>query len=252
MFDFMHRRGDRHHHRHDALHHGQRHHGCRGDRHAARGGHRGGHGFGFGFGFDPRHGGRGGPGRGPDGFGAGRKLSSADLQLLILALLAERARHGYELIKELDERSKGYYVPSPGMIYPALSYLEEIGYASVEAEGSKKLYTVTVAGLNQLEQNRAAADAMLEQLAWAGLRMEQMRQAMGQGEATDELGSEEGIRPGDWRHPMSPARQELRDAFHSLKDEMRLAVARAGRGNEDEQRRLLDILRRATQEVRGK
>src|SRR5579871_6322474 len=88
--------------------------------------HHGGHRFGrFGRGFldgDP----------GSRGFGMGRKLASTDLQLLILRLLAEKPRHGYELIKELDERTHGFYVPSPGMIYPALTYLDEIGHATVE------------------------------------------------------------------------------------------------------------------------
>ena len=65
-------------------------------------------------------------------FGMGRKLASVDLQLLILGLLAEKPRHGYEIIKALDERSKGFYVPSPGMVYPALTYLEEIGHATVD------------------------------------------------------------------------------------------------------------------------
>jgi Transcriptional regulator PadR-like family len=63
---------------------------------------------------------------GGHGFGMGRKLASVDLQLLILGLLADRPRHGYEIIKALDERSKGFYAPSPGMVYPALTYLEEI------------------------------------------------------------------------------------------------------------------------------
>src|SRR5271170_7225034 len=87
--------------------------------------HRGGHGFGrFSAGF-------GGPfGRGGPGFTSGRKFAAADLQLLILALLAEKPSHGYEIIKALDERSGGFYSPSPGMVYPALTYLEEIGHAT--------------------------------------------------------------------------------------------------------------------------
>ena len=109
---------------------------------------------------------------------AGRKLGAGDLQLLLLALLAERPSHGYELIQLLDERSKGYYSPSPGMVYPALTYLEELGYASVEVQGTKKLYSVTVGGLSHLEEQRAHVDALLEQLAWIGARMEHMKQAM--------------------------------------------------------------------------
>ena len=134
-------------------------------------------------GFGGRHGLSDGPsGVGFDGFNRGRKLGSADLQLLLLALLAERPSHGYELIKALDERSKGYYAPSPGMVYPALTYLEEIGHASVEAQGAKKLYSITEAGLTHLEGQRSAVDALLQQLAYIGQRMEEFRRAMGPGD----------------------------------------------------------------------
>ena len=85
----------------------------------------GGGGYGGGRSGGNRSGG-GGFGRG-GGYRTGRKLGAADLRLLILALLAERPSHGYELIKALEERSGGFYSPSPGMIYPALTYLEEIG-----------------------------------------------------------------------------------------------------------------------------
>ena len=92
--------------------------------------HHGGHGFGhFAGGF------AGGFGRG--GFRGGRKFAAADLHLIILTLLKDKPRHGYELIKALEERSGGFYTPSPGMIYPALTYLEEIGHATVEADGAK-------------------------------------------------------------------------------------------------------------------
>ncbi len=94
------------------------------------------HGGHFGrFGPDFGHGG----GIGGRGFFGGRKLGSGELQLVILALLEEAPRHGYEIIKALEETSKGFYAPSPGMVYPALTYLEEVGFATVEAEGSKKL-----------------------------------------------------------------------------------------------------------------
>ena len=106
----------------------------------ARGGHFGGFGAGFGH----------GTGLGGRGFFGGRKLGSGELQLVILALLEERPRHGYEIIKALEDTSKGFYAPSPGMVYPALTYLEEVGYATVEAEGSKKLYRITDAGLTAM------------------------------------------------------------------------------------------------------
>jgi DNA-binding PadR family transcriptional regulator len=130
----------------------------------------GGRGFGqFAAGF------MGGQGLGGDGLRTGRKLASADLQLLILALLAEKPSHGYELIKALEERSKGFYSPSPGMIYPALTYLEEIGYATVEAQGAKKLYQVTDTGRAHLEQNRSVIDAILGQIEAIGRKMADVR-----------------------------------------------------------------------------
>src|SRR5262245_60273945 len=102
-----------------------------------------------------RHGGRHRFGRGGHGFfgrgGGGdvppsRRLSSSDLQLLVLALLAERPAHGYELIKTIEERSGGFYSPSPGVIYPALTFLEEIGQAHVAQDGTRKLYSITPQG----------------------------------------------------------------------------------------------------------
>src|ERR1700683_1053884 len=104
-----------------------------------------------------------------DGGGGGRtfrlarELASVDLQLLILGLLAEKPRHGYEIIKALDERSKGFYVPSPGMVYPALTYLEEIGHATVVADGARKLYSITDTGKEHLAKHISHADALFAQ-----------------------------------------------------------------------------------------
>jgi DNA-binding PadR family transcriptional regulator len=116
-----------------------------------------------------RHGGR--------GFMGGRKLGAEDLQLVILALLAEQPRHGYEIIKQLEEVSRGFYAPSPGMVYPALTFLEEVGQATVETEGARKRYHITDAGRARLAEQRDFVDAVLAQLARAGSRMERMRQA---------------------------------------------------------------------------
>src|SRR6202142_171110 len=130
--------------------------------------HHGGHGFGhFGRGFM-------GGDMGGRAFGMGRKLASVDLQLLILGLLAEKPRHGYEIIKALDERSKGFYVPSPGMVYPALTYLEEIGHATVETEGTRKRYHITELGRRYLDEHRSAADSLFAQFGRVGERMESL------------------------------------------------------------------------------
>src|SRR5258708_22919362 len=117
---------------------GMRHFGpdCDG-RWAAGRGWRGRHGFGFGG----RHGMGGG-----DMIRAGRMLATGDLRLIALALIAEQPRHGYEIIKVLEEKTEGWYSPSPGIVYPTLTFLEEAGYLAPHGGGAKKLYTITARG----------------------------------------------------------------------------------------------------------
>jgi DNA-binding PadR family transcriptional regulator len=119
----------------------------------------------FGFG-----GGRRGKGGG-DMRRAGRMLAHGDLRLLALALIAEQPRHGYEIIKLLEEKTEGWYSPSPGVVYPTLTYLEEAGYVTAQADGPKKLYTITAEGTAHLEENRDFVDAVLERLSMIGERM---------------------------------------------------------------------------------
>jgi DNA-binding PadR family transcriptional regulator len=109
------------------------------------------------FGFEGMgHEGRRGFGRGGRG-GLGRIFDHGDLRLVILQLVAEKPRHGYEIIKAIEEKLGGAYSPSPGVVYPTLTMLEEQGFASITPEeGGKKLYTVTPAGEEHLAQNRAA------------------------------------------------------------------------------------------------
>ena len=208
--------------------------------------HRGFMGFGFGH-----PGMRGDAGRGPGGLGAGRKLGSADLQLLILALLAEKPRHGYELIKAIDERSNGYYSPSPGMVYPALTYLEELGHADVALDGTKKRYTITSEGLAFVETNRAAVDALFEQLAWIGQRMDHVRRAFRGDEASEadeDFDAPQGRRGGRGRgRDADDFVDAVRQARRSLKSAL---IAKFGAG-EDEQKRIAEILERAAKEIRG-
>src|SRR6266403_3024517 len=193
--------------------------------------HHGGRGFGhFGRGFMEGD-------MGNRAFGMGRKLASVDLQLLILGLLAEKPRHGYEIIKALDERSKGFYIPSPGMVYPALTYLEEIGHATVEVEGSRKLYHITDAGQQYLEKHRARADALFAQFARVGERMDRVRRAM-RADETGEGSDAEHERRGSkelWR-----ARRDLKAALADKWDSPR-----------EEQQRVIEILKRATAEIQG-
>ena len=149
---------------------GMRHFGPhREDRHAAgrhgRWGHHRGHGKGGG-----RHGMGGG-----DMMRAGRMLEQGDLRLLALALIAEQPRHGYEIIKVLEDKTEGWYAPSPGIVYPTLTYLEEAGYVTAQADGAKRLYSITGEGRAYLESNRAFVDAVLERLDAVGERMRSRR-----------------------------------------------------------------------------
>jgi DNA-binding PadR family transcriptional regulator len=123
-----------------------------------------------GFGFGDRHGIGGG-----DMIRAGRMLAQGDLRLIALALIAEQPRHGYEIIKVLEEKTADWYSPSPGIVYPTLTYLEEVGYVTAQSEGAKKLYTITQEGRAHLEENRDFVDAVLSRLAAVGLRISRMR-----------------------------------------------------------------------------
>ena len=114
---------------------------------------------GFGRHRHEEHRGRPGGGREP------RIFEHGDLRLVISALLAEKPRYGYEIIKELEDRVGGGYSPSPGVVYPTLTLLEEIGHAAVSEErAGRKLYTLTPEGSAALEANRAAAEAILARI----------------------------------------------------------------------------------------
>ena len=116
--------------------------------------------------------GRHGPGhpRGPGGPGRlGRLFAHGDLRLVILNLIAEKPRHGYEIIKAIEESVGGAYSPSPGTIYPVLTLLEELGHVTVTAsEGARKLHAITEQGRLFLEANRPALDMLLARMAEAG------------------------------------------------------------------------------------
>lgn len=134
-------------------------------------GREGGRGFGPG-GFGER--GFGERGFGPGGHGRRhggrhRMFDYGEIRLLVLALIAEQPRHGYELIKAIEERFGGSYVPSPGVIYPTLSWLDDMGLIEAQAEGgNRKSYAITPEGEAHLAENRAAADALLARAGGEG------------------------------------------------------------------------------------
>ncbi len=161
-------------------------HGHRGDRgcgmrHGMRHGGRGfGPGFGRGRGFGGRH--------GHDDEGRGRRrrmFDSGELRLVLLRLIADEPRHGYDLIRRIEELTRGAYAPSPGVIYPTLTLLDDMGQiAAADSEGAKKLFAITPEGQAELDANAALVDELLARLAEVGDEQQRtdsasVRRAMG-------------------------------------------------------------------------
>lgn len=153
------------------MRHGMNRHGC-GERHAMhrmmreamRHGMRGG-GRGFGYGFGGRH------GRGDDdGRGRRRRMfDSGELRLVLLKLIADEPRHGYDLIRQIEELTGGAYAPSPGVIYPTLTLLGDMGLIeAADSDGAKKLFAITAAGQAELDANKDAVEALIARLAEVG------------------------------------------------------------------------------------
>ena len=114
-------------------------------------------------------------GHGRRGGGGGRMFEQGDLKLVVLKLLDEKPRHGYEIIKALEEKTNGMYSPSPGAVYPTLTLLEELGYArSVDEGAGRKIYEITDEGRKHLAEHRSTADDVFERVsnfAGAGVEM---------------------------------------------------------------------------------
>lgn len=174
-------------------------------------------------------------GGGDDTLPRGRQFTADDLQLLLLALLAEQPSHGYELIKALDTRSNGFYSPSPGMVYPALTYLEEVGFVTVQLDGNRKRYELNDAGRAHLASQRERVDMLFARIMHLARKMEFMRRAFA-GEA-----------PRD----ASDDRQGWLPEFVDARVALRHALLRRNDAGTDEQRRIAEILRRATDEIEG-
>jgi DNA-binding PadR family transcriptional regulator len=199
--------------------HGMRHFGF--EERWAAGRHWRGRGFGFG--------GRRGMMGGGDMMRAGRVLAQGDLRLIALALIAEQPRHGYEIIKVLEEKTGDWYSPSPGIVYPTLTYLEEAGYVTAQADGAKKLYTITDDGRAHLQANRELATALLAALNAVGERVNRMR-------GRDEGEAERG--------PSVPPL--VRAALLNLRE----AAASRLEGDVDAEAKVVEVLARAAAEIK--
>ena len=96
------------------------------------------------------------------GFGQFRErfFDRGDLKYVILELLRERPRHGYDVIRALEERFRGFYAPSPGTVYPTLQMLEDMGYASSLEQDGKRVYTMSDAGRQFLDERGGVVDGI--------------------------------------------------------------------------------------------
>jgi DNA-binding PadR family transcriptional regulator len=182
-----------------------------------------------GFGPFGGHGMRGGGGRGGPGdmLRAGRMLGDGDLKLITLALLSQTPRHGYDIIKALEDISSGFYVPSPGVVYPTLTFLEEAGYAVSEMDGTKKVFSITDAGRAHLEENQPLVDRVLEHLERFGAKMAKAREWFGWDDDED--------RRGGGRRGRSPQ-------FRAVRKRLKAALADIAEGSDEKQAEAVAIL----------
>ncbi len=169
---------------------------------------------------------RGGAGGGPPWmrggpFGGGprmRMFAQGDLRLLLLALIADKPSHGYDLIRTIEARFGGNYAPSPGTIYPTLTLLEEQELITAQNEsGGKKSYSATEAGRRHLEEHATQVQALMS-------RIDIM--ARGAGHA--------------------PMPESVMHAIHTLRQSI---MARFGGWTEGEEKRIRDILEKAARDI---
>lgn len=106
----------------------------------------------------------------------GRMFAQGELRLALLALIAETPRHGYELIKEIEDMTGGAYAPSPGAVYPTLQLLEDEGaIEEAEAEGAKKPFAATQQGRDELDARRDEVETLMRRLGRHGERTTTVR-----------------------------------------------------------------------------
>jgi DNA-binding PadR family transcriptional regulator len=143
--------------------HGHRRECGRGPRGWRGGGHHGPRGFIMGWGMGAH---------GWDGEDEGRKrrmFDGGELRLVLLKLIEEAPRHGYDLIREIEERTGGAYAPSPGVVYPTLTMLADMGLIEEQqTEGAKKVFAITVAGQAHLTEREEEVEALFARLADLG------------------------------------------------------------------------------------
>lgn len=152
-------------------------------------------------------------------WGRDRMFQRGDFKYVILDLLKDKPSHGYEIIRELEERFHGFYSPSPGMVYPTLQFLEEAGYVSASQQDGKKVYAITDEGRKFLADQAATVNDIKDHMRSGG------------------------------RAWSSDLRDQFRDVMDEVRDLGRLVARRARNMNRDKLRRIGEVLKTAYSEV---
>ncbi|HEY7064936.1 MAG TPA: PadR family transcriptional regulator [Chloroflexota bacterium] len=147
-----------------------------------------------------------------------RRFEKGDLKYVILGLIADKPRHGYEVIRALEERFGGLYTPSPGAVYPTLQLLEDLGYVTAEQQDGKRVYAITAEGRRFLAEREHVVEDIRS-------------------------------RVGAWFDPSF--RGEVQATMHELRDLARLLGrgARARQLDADRLRRVREVLARTRAEL---
>jgi DNA-binding PadR family transcriptional regulator len=162
---------------------------------------------------------------------AGRMLAQGDIRLIALSLIAEQPRHGYDIIKALEEKTAGWYSPSPGIVYPTLTYLEEAGYVTAESSAAKRLYTITDEGRAHLKENEDFVEAVLKRLGKIGDKIARMRRRFGYDDESDDKAG------------LSPL---VRGALENIRE----VTAKRVQESPDAEAKVVEVLARAADELR--
>jgi DNA-binding PadR family transcriptional regulator len=143
-------------------------------------------------------------------------FQKGDLKYVILDLIKDKPRHGYEIIRELEEMSYGFYTPSPGAVYPTLQMLEEMGYVTAAERDGRKTYTITEEGLSFLAERKDSADEVRSHIKskWSFKNIGKMATMMKEYHALENLMGR-GLRSMD-ADKMQRIKQVLKDTASAI------------------------------------
>jgi DNA-binding PadR family transcriptional regulator len=145
-----------------------------------------------------------------------RLFEKGDLKYVILDLIKDKPSHGYEIIRALEERFHGFYIPSAGSVYPTLQLLEDMGYVTAAEQDGKKVYTITEEGKKFLKERGETMDRIKGHMK-------------------------------DWWDPTT--HEEMRDVMHEIGHLVRSIGKKVHRMDSEKLVRVRDIIARAEREI---